>query len=166
MQCEPQLPEEQFLEVVNGAADVGVLLITGMKDEASVAALSHLVPNSRLVEVYMQASGQTRRMRKGCCLANRVCASHKMRIPFESNGNALGYRPSLIFDNEERGTGAANTFFEDHLLRLVQPGGLALCTSLLQSHFDSDWTLLLLWPVARSAASSLHLHYLCGSTFL
>ncbi|KAF3037603.1 hypothetical protein E8E12_001032 [Didymella heteroderae] len=171
VQHEPQLPEEQFLEVVNGAADVGVLLITGMRDKAPVASLSHLVPNSRLVEVYVQASGQTRRIRKGCCLANSICASHKMCKPTESSWKTLGYRPSLVFDNEKRGTEAAIMFFEDHLLPLVhedllrltdmvrstpdfpcrnivfrhilgisqQLGGLALCTSLLQSLFDGDW---------------------------
>ncbi|KAF3049264.1 hypothetical protein E8E11_010062 [Didymella keratinophila] len=171
VQREPQLPEEQFLEVVNGAADVGVLLITGMRDEAPVAALSHLVPNSRLVEVYVQASGQTRRIRKGCCLAHSVCASHQTRNPTESSWKALSYRPTLVFDNDESGTGAANRFFEDNLLTLVHedllrltdmvrstpdfprrdiifrhvlgisqhPGGLALCTSLLQGHFDGGW---------------------------
>jgi adenine phosphoribosyltransferase/phosphomevalonate kinase len=170
VQHEPQLPEEQFLEVVNGAADVGVLIITGMRDEAPVAALSHQVPNSRLVEVYVQASGQTRRARKGCCLDDSVCANHQMCNLTESSRKALAYRPSLIFDNEEHGTGAANMFFKDHLLPLVhedllrlsdmvrstpdfpcrnitfrhvlgisqQPGGLALCTSLLQSHLDGN----------------------------
>ena len=47
----PQLLEEHFLNVVYGAADADVLLITGMRDEAPVAALSHLVPDSRLLEV-------------------------------------------------------------------------------------------------------------------
>ncbi|KAJ5365249.1 hypothetical protein N7517_008135 [Penicillium concentricum] len=46
----PRLPEEHFLNVVYGAADVDVLLITGMRDEAPVAAMSHLVPDSRLLE--------------------------------------------------------------------------------------------------------------------
>jgi hypothetical protein len=47
----PQLPEEHFLNVVYGAVDEDVLLITGMRDKAPVAALSHLVPDSRLLEV-------------------------------------------------------------------------------------------------------------------
>jgi hypothetical protein len=62
----PRLPEEHFLNVVYGAVDVDVLLITGMRDEAPVAALSHLVPDSRLLEVHVQASEQTRRIRRGC----------------------------------------------------------------------------------------------------
>jgi hypothetical protein len=52
----PRLPEEHFLNVVYGAVDVDVLLITGMRDEAPVAVLSHLVSNSRhsrLLEVHV-----------------------------------------------------------------------------------------------------------------
>ena len=48
--------EEHFLNMVYGAVAVDVLLITGMRDEAPVAALSHLVPDSRLLEVRVQAS--------------------------------------------------------------------------------------------------------------
>lgn len=39
-----------------GAADVDVLLITGMRDEAPVATLSHLVPDCRLLEVCVKAT--------------------------------------------------------------------------------------------------------------
>lgn len=52
----PWLPEEHFLNVVYSAVDVDVLLITGMRDEAPVAALSHLVLDGRLLEVHVQAS--------------------------------------------------------------------------------------------------------------
>ncbi|KAM0111953.1 hypothetical protein ACP6JB_002294 [Aspergillus fumigatus] len=38
-----RLPEEHFLDVVHDAVGVDVLLVTGMRDEAPVAALSHLV---------------------------------------------------------------------------------------------------------------------------
>ncbi|CAG8062022.1 unnamed protein product [Penicillium salamii] len=50
MSNRPRLPEEHFLNVVLGAVDVDVLLITGMKDKASVVALLHLVLDSRLLE--------------------------------------------------------------------------------------------------------------------
>lgn len=62
----PRLLEEHFLDVVYGAVDVDVLLITGMRDEAPVPALSHLVPESRLLEVHIQANDSTRRRRRGC----------------------------------------------------------------------------------------------------
>jgi adenine phosphoribosyltransferase len=172
VQREPQLPEDQFLQVVNEAADVGVLLITGMRDKAPVAAFSHLVPNSRLIEVYVHASAGKRRLRKGCHLDDSDGVSHEMSTPIESSSKALSHQPCLIFDNEMPGNGAVNMFFEDRLLPLVhedlvrladmvrptpdfprqniifrhvlgisqQPGGLALCTSLLQSHFTGDWS--------------------------
>jgi adenine/guanine phosphoribosyltransferase-like PRPP-binding protein len=172
VQHEPQLPEEQFLQVVNEAADVGVLLITGMRDKAPVAAFSHLVPNSRLIEVYVHASAEKRRLRKGCHLDDSDDARHELSTPIESSSKALGHQPCLIFDNEMPGNEAVNMFFEDHLLPLVhedvmrladmvrstpdfprqnivfrhvlgisqQPGGLALCTSLLQRHFTGDWS--------------------------
>jgi adenine phosphoribosyltransferase len=166
-----QLPEEQFLKVVHGAADVGVLFITGMRDKTPVAAFSHLVPNSRLLEIYVQASGQTRRSRKGCHLDDIDGELNNMDERDKSGWKTLGHRPSLIFDNEMNGNEALKDFFETRLLPLVhedllrlvdmihptpnfprpnilfrhvlgiaqQPGGLALCTSLLQSHFTGDW---------------------------
>jgi adenine/guanine phosphoribosyltransferase-like PRPP-binding protein len=172
VQRNPQLEEEQFLKVVNGAADVGVLLITGMRDKAPVATLSHLVPNSRLLEVYVQASGKTRRSRKGCRFDDSDGGRNERSEQLESGWRVLGHRPSLVFDNEMHGNEAAKHFFIDRLLPLVhedllrladmvrptpnfprqnivfrhvlgisqQPGGLALCTSLLWGHFTEDWS--------------------------
>lgn len=165
------LPEEHFLNVVYGAVDVDVLLITGMRDEAPVAALSHLVPDSRLLEVQVRASEQTRRIRRGCHGGDGDGADNKNSNNSGSNVTALDYRPSLIFHNDAAGSEAAKEFAENYLLPFVhedlrrlanmvrqvadfprpgiefrhvlgisqQPGGLTLCTSLLQSHFTGDW---------------------------
>ncbi|KAI9867948.1 MAG: hypothetical protein M1813_007770 [Trichoglossum hirsutum] len=167
----PRLPEEHFLNVVYGAVDVDVLLITGMRDEAPVAALSHLVPDSRLLEVHVQASEQTRRIRRECHGGDGDGDDNKDSNNSGSNLTALDYRPSLIFDNDTTGNEAAKRFAEHYLLPFVhedlqrlahmvrhrpdfprpgiefrhvlgisqQPGGLALCTSLLQTHFTGDW---------------------------
>ena len=147
VQRRPQLPQEHFLSVVRDA-NVDVLLITGMRDEAPVAALWHLVPESRLLDV---------RVRRG----NRSNTDRTLE----------NYRPSLIFDNDVDGRELAEEyakqillpFVHDDLQRLVnmvrsvadfprqgiefrhvlgisqQRGGLALCTSLLQAHFAGDW---------------------------
>ena len=64
VQQRPWLPDAQFLHVVQGAPGVHVLLITGMRDESPVAALSHLVPCSRLLEVRVNASEDTREARR------------------------------------------------------------------------------------------------------
>ena len=172
VQQEPQLPKEQFLKVVHDNDDVGVLLITGMRDRAPVAALSHLVPNSRLVEVYVQASGRTRRSRRGHLLDNSGGVRDEMSERDDSDWKTLGHRPDLVFENDMHGNEAVKDFFEGRLLPLVhedllrladmvhptpdfprpnivfrhvlgisqQPGGLALCTSLLQRHFTGDWS--------------------------
>ena len=168
VQHQPWLPEEHFLDVVRGAEDVDVLLITGMRDEAPVAAFSHLVPNSRLLEVRIKANKELRRARQGCDSGDDGDNG-------DSNGGskltALEYRPNLIFDNNAIGNEAAKRFAERYLLpffhkdlqRLAsmvhpvpgfprpgiefrhvlnisqQPGGLALCTSLLQTYFTGDW---------------------------
>jgi hypothetical protein len=156
--------------VVYGAVDVDVLLITGIRDEAPVAALSHLVPDSRLLEVHVQASEQTRRIRRGCHGGDGDGDDNKDSNNSGSNLTALDY-PSLIFDNDTTGNEAAKRFAEHYLLPFVdedlqrlagmvrkvpdfprpgvefrhvlgisqQPGGLALCTSLLQAHFTGDW---------------------------
>ncbi|KAK9421797.1 putative Phosphomevalonate kinase [Seiridium unicorne] len=169
----PQLPEDHFLSVVYGAVDADVLLITGMRDEAPVAALSHLVPHSRLIEVHIKTSKETRRLRRGCHVDfegdddkyNKHCTHGK------TNSAALGSRPALVFENSTVGDEAVSRFAKHYLLpffhkdlqRLAdmvystpnfprlgiefqhvlgisqQSGGLALCTSLLKSHFTSDW---------------------------
>ena len=167
----PRLPEEHFLNVVYSAVDVNVLLITGMRDEAPVVALSHLVPDSRLLEVHVQASEQTRRIRRGCHGGDGDGDDTKDSNNSGSNLTALDHHPSLIFDNDTTGDEAAKRFAEQYLLPFVhedlqrlanmvrqspdfprlgiefhhvlgisqQPGGLALCTSLLQTHFTGDW---------------------------
>ncbi|KAI1829161.1 CAZyme family AA7 [Penicillium roqueforti] len=170
VQHRPQLPEEHFLKLVYGAADVDVLLITGMRDDAPVAALSHLVPDSRLLEVRIESGKPTRCTRRGC--QGGDYADHNA----DNNNSAskpkpLEYRPSLIFNNDLTGSEAAERFAELYLLpffhedlqRLAnmvrpvsdfprpgvefrhvlnisqQPGGLTLCTSLLQTHFAGIW---------------------------
>jgi adenine phosphoribosyltransferase len=170
----PQLPEEHFLDVVYGAADVDVLLITGMRDEAPVVALSHLVPDSRLLEIRVQASKGMRQVCKGCHGSDDDSDNNKDSKESNYSGSnltALDYRPSLIFDNDTTGNEAAKKFAEHYLLPFVhedlqrlahmvrqvpdfpcpgiefrhvlgisqQPGGLALCTCLLQTHFTGDW---------------------------
>ncbi|BCR85816.1 uncharacterized protein ACHE_21274A [Aspergillus chevalieri] len=170
VQRRPRLPEEHFLDVVYGAVDVDVLLITGMRDEAPVAALSHLVPYSRLLEIRVKANKETRRARRGCESGDDDGDDNK-----DNNGRskltALEYQPSLIFDNDAIGNEAAKRFAEHYLLPFFhedfqqltnmvrpvpgfpcpgiefrhvlniaqQPGGLALCTSLLQTYFTGDW---------------------------
>ncbi|KAF2621836.1 hypothetical protein BU25DRAFT_353652, partial [Macroventuria anomochaeta] len=172
VQHDPQLPEEHFSNVVRGATDADVLLITGMRDKAPVAALSHLVPSSRLLEVYVQASGQIRRFRKGCHLGGSDGERKQFSERTGTTWKTLDHQPDFIFDNEMTGCEAAKDFFRDYLIALVdedllqladmvhltpnfprpnivfrhvlgvsqQPGGLALCTSLLENHFTGNWS--------------------------
>ncbi|KAI9674242.1 MAG: hypothetical protein M1829_003789 [Trizodia sp. TS-e1964] len=170
----PRLPQEHFLNVVFGGVDVDVLLITGMRDEAPIAALSHLVPDSRLLDIRVEVSEEIRLVRRGYHGSNSDSDKNKTNensSKVRSELTALDYCPSLIFDNDKTGNDAAERFAETHLLpyfhediqRLAkmvrqvpdfprpgiefrhvlgisqQPGGLALCTSLLQSHFNGDW---------------------------
>ena len=114
-----RLPEEHFLKVVYGAVDVDVLVITGMRDEAPVAALSHLVSDSRLLEVHVQASEQTRRIRRGCHDGDGASDDNVDRNNNGSSLTALDYRPSFIFDNDTTGNEAAKWFAENHLLHLL-----------------------------------------------
>lgn len=167
----PRLPEEHFMNVVYAAADVDVLVITGMRDEAPVAAVSHLVPDSRVLEVRIEASQETQQTRRGRHMSGGSDSSKD-----SSNGmpdsRVLDWRPSLIFHNDVPGDEAVKRFatksllpfLHEHLQRLAdmirpipdfprpgiefrhvldisqQPGGLPLCTSLLQTHFAGSWT--------------------------
>lgn len=166
VQTRPQLPEEHFIRVVNSALDVDVLIITGMRDEAPVTIFSPLVPESRVLDVCIQASKKTRRTR----LSGSYSENGRHDLSDRSDA-ILDYSPSLTFSNDTDGTSSASKFAEDHLLPYLhadfdelaqmvrsipdfprlginfrhilgiaqQPGGLALCTSLLQNQFCSDW---------------------------
>ncbi|KAK3645814.1 hypothetical protein LTR22_014582 [Elasticomyces elasticus] len=163
----PQLPEEHFLKVVHDAVDVDILFITGIRDDAPVAALSHLVPGSRLLEVCVQASRGTRRARRGCRRDDDDDDNNQDTKDSKDSND----RPNLIFNNDTIGNEAAERFSKHYLLpymdgelqrlarmvRLVhnfprsgvdfrdvlgisqEPGGLGLCTSLLRTHFADDW---------------------------
>lgn len=125
VQQRPQLLEEHFLNVVNGAVDVNVLLVTGMRDKAPVAALSHLVPDSRLLEVYVKTSQEMRQIRRGCHGGDRDSDEKKVNKDTKdtsdgddgkSNLTVLDHRPSLIFDNDINGSKAAEKLAERYLL--------------------------------------------------
>lgn len=162
----PRLPEEHFLDVVHNAADVDTLLITGMRDEAPVAAFSHLISECRLLEVSIRATRDTRRTRR----EYRASDDDSDGNGSIANGPDSNVCPNLIFNNDLSGYEAAEEFFEyslllsvhDDLQRLAnmvsrvsdfprrgvefrnvlgiskKPGGLTLCASLLQTHSTGD----------------------------
>ncbi|KAM0546210.1 hypothetical protein ACHAPJ_010995 [Fusarium lateritium] len=115
LQRRPRLVEEHFLEVVHSAIDVDVLLITEMRDEAPVATLSHLVPDSRLIDVRVEASEALRiSRRKGQSEDNNgSCMNGNNAMP---RPTALDYRPSFTFDNDAAGDEAARAFAKCHLI--------------------------------------------------
>lgn len=168
----PQLPMDHFSSVVENAGDVDVLFITGMRDEAPVATFSHLVPDSRLLDLRVQASQSMRQTRKGHLDGDKNNEKDKDTTSNSaSNSTTLHYIPSLIFNNDRPGNEAAEAFATSHLLPFLhedlkrlanmvraepdfpskgivfrhvldicqQPGGLTLCTNLLQRHFSGDW---------------------------
>ncbi|KAK4081658.1 CAZyme family AA7 [Trichoderma aggressivum f. europaeum] len=113
----PRLPEEHFLNVVHGAVDVDVLLITGMRDEAPVAALSHLVPDSRVIEARVRSREEARQARGDCQINDRVVDQNKD----DTNGTTNGGRdsdwcPNLIFYNDTPGSEMAEEYGQRRLL--------------------------------------------------
>jgi adenine phosphoribosyltransferase len=161
----PHFPEEQFLQVVENGVNADVLFITGMRDKAPLAYYSHFVPESRVLEVRVGASKDTRQVRRG----------HQDDGGEDGKNGQAGKdrdgRPSFDFNNDMAGSEAAEEcfklsllpFFHEDLQRLAnmiplvpgfprpgvdfrhmlnisqRPGGLALCTSLLQQHLAGDW---------------------------
>ncbi|KAH0496819.1 hypothetical protein TgHK011_004164 [Trichoderma gracile] len=165
----PRLPEEHFLGVVHGAGDTDVLLISGMRDEAPVAALSHLVPDSRVVEVRVNAGEEILRLRWGHQSDDEDRGRDNERGTPDST--VLDWCPNFSFNNDMYGGEAAEQFAQRCLVPLLhedlqrlasmirsvpdfprpgiqfrhvlgicrQPGGLALCTKLLRSQFGDGW---------------------------
>ncbi|KAK4135794.1 hypothetical protein BT67DRAFT_461453 [Trichocladium antarcticum] len=162
-QQRPRLPQEHFLKAVYSAAGADVLLITGMKDEAPVAAFAHLVPDSRLIEVRVEASPETRLHRR------RLPDTHTATIITSNTTNPLPAPPTFTFPNNAPTPLASYTFATISLLPLLHPSlthlttlarpipdfptpgitfrhvlniaqapyGLALCSRLLQQHVQS-----------------------------
>lgn len=119
VQHNPRVAEEHFLTIVDSTLDFNVLLITGMRDEAPVARLSHLVPGSKLIEVRVTASEDLRHFRRGCHTMN--CDNgdvngHNGKANSGSSLPAQDYSPDLVFDNGGTGPETAKRFAEDHLL--------------------------------------------------
>jgi len=165
VQQSAQLPVEQFLHAFQGAADADVLFITGMRDQAPVATFSHLVSNSRLLEVHVLSSQKTRNARRGYPLDENEFDRH------QTHSKTMPTNPDFVFHNELTGNNASQDFCRSELLPLVhedwqrladmvqpitdfpvpdivfrhvlgiaqQPGGLDLCTALLRKHFAGDW---------------------------
>jgi adenine phosphoribosyltransferase/phosphomevalonate kinase len=127
MRQQPRLAEEHFLNVVSDAADMDVLVITGMRDEAPTATLSHLVPNSRLLDIRVTASEKTRQARRKCQVNGNDRHNHDSKNDnrggngsnCKSNSTTLNYRHSLVFDNEATGDEVARRFADQYLLPLL-----------------------------------------------
>ncbi|KAK0753678.1 hypothetical protein B0T18DRAFT_477042 [Schizothecium vesticola] len=156
VQRQPRLPEEHFLHGVrNAAADTNVLLITGMRDEAPVSSLAHQVPRSGLLEVRVEASQETRRGGPSS-KSDSTPSDHRPCLVFHNDTNGheavqdFAERYLVPFFHEDRQRLARMVrripnFPREgiefrHVLDIAQrPGGLALCTSLLRSHFAGNW---------------------------
>ncbi|KAK7213061.1 hypothetical protein V2G26_020239 [Clonostachys chloroleuca] len=123
VQIRPQLPEDQFIRVVRNASDVDVLFITGMRDEAPVATFSQLVPNSKLLELRVQAKEDTRRVRREIQDNNEVhCGNwiHDKIHDDESKSTVPSYRPDLVMNNDVTGKESISKFAHDQIFPFLE----------------------------------------------
>ncbi|KAM0141012.1 hypothetical protein ACHAO1_002138 [Botrytis cinerea] len=161
----PQSPMEHFQSVVRDSGSFDVLFITGMRDEAPLTTFSHLVPDSKVLDVRVNASQAVLRAHQRDCY-------EETKVSLDGpNLSTLPYLPSLVFNNQTLGSEAAKTFAKKYFLPLLHedftrlanmvravpnhprqsvtfrhvlgicqnPGGLTLCTDLLQRHFIGEW---------------------------
>ena len=117
------------------------LLITGIRDEALVATFSPFVPSSKLLEVNITTTAlftcpQTVTFANtslGPSLAQIFATTHlvtQLSASLHHLGTLARHIPSFPRPGIE---------FR-HVLNIAQhPGGLALCASLMQTHFSGDW---------------------------
>lgn len=96
LERRPRLREEHFLRAVFDNMDADAMFITGVREEAPVAVYSHLVPESRLIEIRVEASEQIRQSRQG---RYAVDDCDDKELP---TSNCC---PSLIFNNDNDNTG-------------------------------------------------------------
>ncbi|KAI1268874.1 phosphoribosyltransferase-like protein [Xylariaceae sp. FL1019] len=114
----PQLFDETLVNAVHGTKNelVDVLFITGMREEAPVAALSHMVPDSRVIEVYVHANRsvleerrKNRKIDDGTSGGGGNIGTSSTMLP------TLNYTPTLIFDNSVGGDVKAKGFVMSRL---------------------------------------------------
>lgn len=127
----PGLPEETFMNAVDDAAPADVLLITGMRDDAPVTKLSHLVPHSRLVDVRIEASDE-KRLRRGANVGGKAADDDENSHTRMLESTPLDYSPSLTFNNETPGEEAAECFAKKFLIPLLH-GDLYLLANMVRS---------------------------------
>ncbi|KAH8434459.1 uncharacterized protein LDX57_012106 [Aspergillus melleus] len=127
VQHRPSLPEEHFLDLVHSNLDVDVLLITGMRDEAPVASFSHLVPEKRLLEIRVECSQKTRRIRRACHGDDNDGDDIESHVNSPNPTTSDGY-PRAVFHNKVNGQEAAIEFAHSYLLPYVHENLQRLAT--------------------------------------
>ncbi|KAF5624528.1 phosphoribosyl transferase domain protein [Fusarium sp. NRRL 52700] len=165
LKANPSAAENHFLEVLKEDAS-DVLFITGMTEIAPGTTLSHLVHDARLIDVQVRVSEATRNLRRWGDRNDFNTSHGQEHMPAdgfylptftfdnEADGDD-GAIPFAIqrlvpFMSEELQnlasmvTTVPNFPRKDIDFRYVlniaqQKEGLALCTSLLKSHFSGDW---------------------------
>ncbi|KAJ5100909.1 hypothetical protein N7456_006961 [Penicillium angulare] len=163
----PQLPEEHFLEVVKDAVNVDVLFITGMRDRFLLPTLSPLVPGSRLLDIRVTRSEDNLFDTRAASERTPRCAesfpaketlfhsSPSLVFKNDSRGACKArqfaqdsIRPLLSQDLQKLAAmiPSVSNFPQfgiefQHVLHISQcPGGLSLCTSLMEAHFADNWS--------------------------
>jgi adenine phosphoribosyltransferase len=150
----PNYPPESFLKLVHNNAGVDVLFVTGMRESGPVAAVAHLVPGTRVIEICIQTSEDTRRARgattegtpyprRGLIFDNHVMGEEAVKafaerrlLPFfDVDLHRLAKMVPAVVDFPRPGV-----TFQDVLKIAQQQGGLKLCASLMQRLSTIDWT--------------------------
>ncbi|RBR25779.1 uncharacterized protein FIESC28_01409 [Fusarium coffeatum] len=110
----PQLGQDHFLDAVASSA-VDVLFITGLREEAPVSTLWHLVPNARLIDVRIEANDETRNIHRNRHM-NRSFVIPEDASEVEDKFTSSEYRPCFIFNNNVDSSDSIFAFAKDNLL--------------------------------------------------
>jgi len=141
LQQRPWLLQKRFLEVIYDAgshvANLDVLFITGLREEAPVAAYSHLIPDVKMVELRVEAKAETCMARRGLRPSkkdNGACDTEK------SNAAGSSSRPDFVFNNDSNVVGPNKEIkaFISNCLPLVLPNdsGLKRLADMVRSVAD------------------------------
>jgi len=135
MRQQSRLSEKRFINIIYDVVDIDVLLITEIRNEIFVAVLSHLMLDSRLLEIYVQTSKQTRQICRECDSNNDNNNNNKNSNNSRSNLTILNYRFSFIFDNNTIENKTTKRFVEYCLLFFFYEN-LQRLINIIRSIFD------------------------------
>ncbi|PVH93019.1 hypothetical protein DM02DRAFT_697746 [Periconia macrospinosa] len=114
----PSLCADNLLRVIHETRHADIIFVTGLRDRDPVTEFSYLVPDSRVLEIYIHTDEVTRSQRRQQTPGTHPVEDVRHYAPWEE-GQTGKYHPSFIFENSTNGDDELIAFAKNHYLPLL-----------------------------------------------